>query len=211
MKSTTTYKTILSKMLLTVVLCASVLWLMPGAFAQGVAINTNGAPADASAAFDIQSVTGGLLIPKMSQAQRDDIDLPAIGLLIFQTDGTAGFYYYDGTAWIAVGADETDPVFTVSPSSGITGTNITNWNTAFGWNNHAAAGYLIDETDPTVPAHVKTITNDNVSNWNEAYVWGDHADGGYLTDFTETDPVFTASPSFGINGTNITNWTTAFG
>ena len=34
-------------------------------------------------------------------------------------------------------ASETDPVFTVSPASGITGTNITNWNTAFGWGNHS--------------------------------------------------------------------------
>ena len=32
---------------------------------------------------------------------------------------------------------ETDPVFGVSPAAGITGTNITNWNTAFGWGNHS--------------------------------------------------------------------------
>ena len=32
---------------------------------------------------------------------------------------------------------ETDLVFTVSPAAGITGTNITNWNTAFGWGNHS--------------------------------------------------------------------------
>jgi len=32
---------------------------------------------------------------------------------------------------------ETDPVFTGSPSFGITNTNVSNWNTAFGWGNHA--------------------------------------------------------------------------
>ena len=32
---------------------------------------------------------------------------------------------------------EADPVFTVSPAAGITGTNITNWNTAYGWGNHS--------------------------------------------------------------------------
>jgi uncharacterized protein (TIGR02145 family) len=32
---------------------------------------------------------------------------------------------------------ETDPVFNTSPAQGITGTNITNWNTAFGWGNHS--------------------------------------------------------------------------
>jgi len=32
---------------------------------------------------------------------------------------------------------ETDPVFSVSPSSGITSGSISNWNTAYGWGNHA--------------------------------------------------------------------------
>jgi len=32
---------------------------------------------------------------------------------------------------------EADPVFGVSPAAGITGTSITNWNTAFGWGNHS--------------------------------------------------------------------------
>ena len=35
-------------------------------------------------------------------------------------------------------------------------------------------------------------------------------DGRYLTEFTETDPVFTASPSAGITETNITNWDSAY-
>ena len=42
-----------------------------------------------------------------------------------------------------------------------------------------------------------------------AFAWGDHATAGYLT--TETDPVFTASASAGIQSTDITNWDTAFG
>lgn len=36
---------------------------------------------------------------------------------------------------------ETDPVFSASPSFAITGTQITNWDTAYGWGNHATAGY----------------------------------------------------------------------
>ena len=38
-------------------------------------------------------------------------------------------------------ATETDPVFGASAAKGITGMNITNWNTAYGWGNHASAGY----------------------------------------------------------------------
>jgi len=37
---------------------------------------------------------------------------------------------------------ESDPIFSASAASGITGTNITNWNTAYGWGNHGIAGYL---------------------------------------------------------------------
>jgi len=44
------------------------------------------------------------------------------------------------------GGTETDPVFTASPSFSITSPNISNWNTAFGWGNHASAGYLTNTT-----------------------------------------------------------------
>lgn len=36
---------------------------------------------------------------------------------------------------------ETDPVFGASVAAGIVAGNITNWNTAFGWGDHASAGY----------------------------------------------------------------------
>ena len=112
------------------------------------------------------------------------------------------------------GITETDPIWTASPSFGITNTKISNWNTAFGWGNHAAAGYLTSftETDPLfVASPANGITNTNIANWATAYSWGNHATAGYLTSFTETDPIFVASPANGITGTNITNWNTAYG
>lgn len=48
------------------------------------------------------------------------------------------------------------------------------------------------ETDPTVPAHVKTILSGDISNWNTAFGWGNHALAGYLTSYTETDPTISA-------------------
>lgn len=42
---------------------------------------------------------------------------------------------------------ETDPVFTASAASGITSTNISNWNTAYGWGDHSTAGYLTSYTE----------------------------------------------------------------
>ena len=74
-----------------------------GAMAQGVSYNTTGAPADASAMLDVQSTSKGVLVPRMTTAQKAAIATPATGLMVFQTDGTAGYYYYSGSAWTMVG------------------------------------------------------------------------------------------------------------
>jgi len=58
---------------------------------------------DASSALDIASTTKGLLIPRMTEDQRNAINSPASGLMIYQTDGTVGFYYYNGSSWANVG------------------------------------------------------------------------------------------------------------
>jgi hypothetical protein len=57
---------------------------------------------DASSLLEIRSTKKGLLIPRMTQVQRNAIATPATGLLIYQTNATPGFYYYDGSAWQAV-------------------------------------------------------------------------------------------------------------
>ncbi|MEO8149112.1 MAG: T9SS type A sorting domain-containing protein [Bacteroidia bacterium] len=55
-----------------------------------------------SALLEIKSTAKGLLIPRMTLTQRDAIATPATGLMIYQTNSTQGFYYYNGTAWTAV-------------------------------------------------------------------------------------------------------------
>lgn len=73
-----------------------------------IAINTDGSTPDNSAMLDVKSTTKGLLAPRMTSAQRLAITNPATGLLVFQTDGTAGFYYNAGTPalplWSMVGS-----------------------------------------------------------------------------------------------------------
>ena len=63
-------------------------------FAQ-VGIGT--ATPNSSATLDLTSTSSGLLIPRMTTAQRTAISSPATGLMVYQTDGTAGFYYNSGT------------------------------------------------------------------------------------------------------------------
>lgn len=49
--------------------------------------------------LDIESTSSGLLIPRMTLAERNAIATPANRLLIYQTDGSSGFWYYNGTIW----------------------------------------------------------------------------------------------------------------
>jgi len=65
-----------------------------------VGINTN--TPDASSALEIESTTGGILIPRMTETQRDAIVSPASGLMIYQTDQDFGFYFYNGTGWTKI-------------------------------------------------------------------------------------------------------------
>lgn len=52
-----------------------------------------------SAMLEVTSTNRGMLLPRMTQAQRDAITSPASGLLIYQTDATPGFYYYN-SGWL---------------------------------------------------------------------------------------------------------------
>lgn len=54
----------------------------------------------ASALLDLTSTNKGILIPRMTAAQKTTITSPSTGLLIFQTDAPAGFYYYNGSGWL---------------------------------------------------------------------------------------------------------------
>ena len=72
------------------------------AYAQ-VGIGTN--TPDPSAALEIvaTSANKGILIPRLTQTQRNAIASPATGLLIYQTNNSPGLYYFDGTNWVAFG------------------------------------------------------------------------------------------------------------
>lgn len=53
----------------------------------------------ASALLDVNSTSKGFLPPRMTAAQRIAISSPAEGLLIYQTNAPAGFYFYKGGVW----------------------------------------------------------------------------------------------------------------
>src|SRR5512145_2430055 len=67
--------------------------------AQNVAITDDDTyTANGSAMLDVKSVTKGMLVPRVTTAQRTAISSPATGLMVFDTDLNS-FYFYNGTAW----------------------------------------------------------------------------------------------------------------
>jgi BclB C-terminal domain-containing protein len=69
----------------------------------------------ASAQLDVSATNKGVLIPRMDKAERDLIQSPATGLLIFQnydiqTREKPGFYYYNGTEWQPLASSTIIPI-----------------------------------------------------------------------------------------------------
>ena len=91
------------KTIRTILIAIAVIALATVANAQSVGINSNGTAPDGSAMLDVSSTARGFLAPRMTAVQRAAIKNPAIGLLVYQTDGTAGYYYYDGSSWVIIG------------------------------------------------------------------------------------------------------------
>lgn len=54
---------------------------------------------DPSSILDVQSVSQGVLMPRMTTAQKLAISTPATGLTVFDTDLNS-FQYYNGTNWV---------------------------------------------------------------------------------------------------------------
>ena len=65
-----------------------------------VAINTDESAPESSAMLDVKSNSKGILIPRMTTTQRNNIENPALGLMVYDTNKKT-FWYYDGQKWRA--------------------------------------------------------------------------------------------------------------
>lgn len=163
-------------------------------FAQNVAINTTGSAANASAGLDVNFTSKGLLIPRVTNCQRTtpgcaggmldgsgNLPAAAQGLLVYQTDGTQGFYYNTSTTvaptWVYLFASGTGPRWDqiLAPTSNLSLAHVGN-TTTFSFNAVAAAsafsmtssslttGRILDlQSTSTTLANV-TLNSENSSN-----------------------------------------------
>jgi hypothetical protein len=144
-------------------------------YAQNVGINSTGAAPNASAILDIDAAPGnnkGLLVPRMTTAQRNAIVSPVESLLIYNTT-TQCYEGYNSTtsAWVAFGCIgcQSPGVFSAFPASSISATSFSaNWSTSAG----AATYYLDIATDAGFTSFVNGYTNLNVTNVNTYSVIG---------------------------------------
>jgi len=120
--------------------------------AQSVGIGTT-TPAS-SAMLHINSTNKGLLIPRLTSAQRTAIASPAAGLQVYDTN-TNSFWYYNGSGWIEMGTGGSGG----SSNWSLNGTDIYN-------NNNGRVG--IGTSTPLAPLCVV-----GTSTWGTASFTGD--------------------------------------
>ncbi|MEO7308514.1 MAG: hypothetical protein ABIR78_05865 [Ferruginibacter sp.] len=191
--------------------------------AQTGSVGIGTASPNASAQLDVTSITKGLLIPRMTGAQRGAIGSPASGLIVYQTDGTAGLYMNNGTP--------VSPVWVYMYTSGsgiLTGTGavtqVAFWNGAstlssnsnLYWDNTnnrlgigtAAPAYTLDVTGNWIRVGSFVNTSSTALNFygvygssevTPNYGFGVRGDGGSVGVYGSADKAG-AGPRYGLKG-----------
>lgn len=90
-------------------------------FAQKENVGIGTTKPDQSAILDLSSTNKGLLMPRVTLQQRNSIQNPANGLIVYQTDMLSGFYYYDGKDWKSVGSETAQNSVADAVNWGLTG------------------------------------------------------------------------------------------
>ena len=100
---------------------------------------------------------------------------PALYAALADNETVTGQYTFSHASGILIGA------------APLTAALIGQWNTAYGWGDHASAGYAL-LTGAAFSGNV-TAPNINAPNWDAAYSWGDHGAVGYakLSTLSQSD------------------------
>jgi hypothetical protein len=171
-----------------------------------VGINTDGLLPDNSAMLDVKSVSKGMLPPRMTFTQRNAIENPVEGLMVYCTncnpDGTGGVSIFQGGSWKMVSLSCYTPNAPVAESHSPSVTQIVwNWRAVpiangYKWNT------ADDYSSATDMGTATTKTETGLTCWTSytRYVWGYNACGpsnvSILTQATSQIP-FSPAPTQG--------------
>jgi Galactose oxidase, central domain/Kelch motif len=155
--------------------------------AQTVGIGTSSP--HSSAMLDISSNTKGLLIPRLTKAEKEAIGNAATGLMVYQTGpDSSGFHYYNGSQWIWINPNMVSGA--ALPASAIvlseTATNNALLTAGYSYNGLLRLpGATVEQTGPapantwlstnTVPAPPAASGHMALFNDSVFYVWGGNA------------------------------------
>lgn len=173
---------------------------IPGKDGKDGANGTDGQ--DGVSVVDAEIAADNSLVLKLSNGSEIDA-----GPILFAGDTSVLIQQSSGGSQGGI-TEETDPVFVASPAYTITLADTANWDSAYGWGNHATAGYLTSSTASTTYQPI-LVSGTNIKTINGTSILG--SGNIAISGGTETDPVFTTSAASGITSTNISNWNTAFG
>jgi len=130
----------------TIVIAFGLVCLMGAILAQSVGIGTS--TPDPSARLDVLDNQRGILIPRLTTAERDAITTPARSLLIYNIDCDEYQYYIPGTGWVSIltnvttGGGGGSGTLTAYPATGIWAGGFTaNWSPVAGATSYEVRVY----------------------------------------------------------------------
>jgi hypothetical protein len=116
---------------------------------------------DSTGAIDASSTDDQLATTKLIYSYIEAVS-GSLTLAHNELDGLQGgngsdeYYHLNSTAYTAL--------------SGVDSTEVSHWDTAYGWGDHSTFGYLTTETDPVFGASPAAgISSGDISNWDSAY------------------------------------------
>ena len=134
-----------SKPMRTIVIVFGLVCLMGAILAQNVGIGTS-TPAP-SARLDVSDTLRGILIPRLTTAQRNNIPSPAHSLLIYNIDCDEYQYYIPGAGWVSLLSNVTaggggGGTFTAHPATNISASGFTaHWSPVTGATSYKVLVY----------------------------------------------------------------------
>lgn len=157
-------------------------------FAQNNNVGIGTLTPDASAMLHIESTSKGMLVPRLTAAQRTSIASPSNGLLVYDTDSSC-FFYYKQTSWASLcntggigptGATGTTGATGPTGALGFTGatgaTGATGSTGVTGATGPAGSGYNCKSIfaqylfDPGTPNANPGIANSTIANFQAANI-----------------------------------------
>jgi hypothetical protein len=160
----------------------------PAARAQGVGIGTGSTAPAATAMLEIASTSKGLLIPRLTAAQRTAISSPAQGLLVYQTDGIQPGFYYNTSAtatatwlWLPDKASAGDNLGNGTATTAVK----LNGNTL---SNNGTGGISIVDAGHVTIAGNSTVTGNSTVAGNSAVTGNGSVAGTLAVGATTPDP-----------------------